>query len=179
MSISKTWGTDPSERKIAYPCDLAVPDAQDAYFRGISVDAPADIVFRWLCQLRAGPYSYDMIDNLGRKSSHRLTPGLDALERGQIFMYAFELTDFAKDGHITLRSRAGRYLIGVIGVTYLIQSRPDRSTRLLVKVVVRFPPGPVGWGMRAFLPWGDLFMMRKQLMNFKALAEAQARSPVT
>ncbi|HKP94826.1 MAG TPA: hypothetical protein VJ385_03615 [Fibrobacteria bacterium] len=176
MSISKTWGTDPSERKLPYPCDAVVPGAQDEYFRGITVNASSAVVFRWLCQLRAGPYSYDMIDNLGRKSSTRLTPGLENLARGQIFMYGFELMEFEKDRHITLKSRGGSLLIGIIGVSYCLQSRSDHSSRLLVKVSVRYPAGPVGWGMRALLPWGDLFMMRKQMMNFKALAEAQART---
>jgi hypothetical protein len=31
--------------------------------------------------------------------------------------------------------------------------------------------GAAGWIERLALPWGDLIMMRRQLLNFKALAE--------
>jgi len=38
-------------------------------------------------------------------------------------------------------------------------------------MVVRYPRGLRGVLMRWGLPWGDLLMMRRQLLNFKALAE--------
>ena len=50
----------------------------------------------------------------------------------------------------------------------------NRSCRLLVKLLVRYPGGVYGAFLRAFLPWGDLVMMRKQLLTLKALAETAA-----
>jgi hypothetical protein len=41
---------------------------------------------------------------------------------------------------------------------------------------VKYPRGPIGWIERLALPWGDLIMMRRQLLNFKGLAEAQFAS---
>ena len=43
--------------------------------------------------------------------------------------------------------------------------------RLVVKLVVRYPGGVTGTLMRQLLPWGDLVMMRRQLLNLKGLAE--------
>jgi hypothetical protein len=46
-----------------------------------------------------------------------------------------------------------------------------RVLGVLVKMIVRYPRGLQGTLMRWGLPWGDLVMMRGQLLNFKALAE--------
>jgi hypothetical protein len=56
-------------------------------------------------------------------------------------------------------------------VTYLIVPLEDERCRLLVKMAVRYPRGLRGALMRFALPWGDLVMMRRQLLNFKALVE--------
>jgi hypothetical protein len=50
----------------------------------------------------------------------------------------------------------------------------SRRCRLVVKLLVAWPSGWHGPAMRAFLPAGDLVMMRRQLLNFKALAERDA-----
>lgn len=79
--LVRHWGTTAPERARPYPCDELVPSSDGALFRGVSVEAPAAVVFRWLCQLRAAPYSYDLLDNRGRRSPQELTPGLERLRR--------------------------------------------------------------------------------------------------
>jgi len=134
----------------------------------VEVDAPSALVFRWLCQLRKSPYSYDWIDNLGRRSPRQLIDGLDRLEVRQRFII-FRLVSFEEGASITLNSTAG--LFGRVVVTYrVVPVEADRS-RLVVKLILSTPPGPYSWIMRRLLPAGDLAMMRKQLLTLKALAE--------
>ena len=173
MSIATTWGTTESERGRVYHCDAILPNAS-ALYRGVSVAAEVAVVFRWLCQLRVAPYSYDWIDNFGRRSPGRLTPGLEDLEVGQRVMRIFELVSFAPGQHMTLLLRRGRWVFGDLAVTYAVLRAGD-GTRLLAKLVVRYPRGPIGWLMRGVLPWGDLIMMRRQLLNLKRLAEHQGQ----
>lgn len=175
MSIARTWGTDATERALPFRCDRYVDDPDAAYFRGITVRASPTTLFRWLCQLRVAPYSYDWIDNRGRRSPQTLTPGMEALAVGQSVMRIFTIVDFARDRHLTFRIKhdTGAFrLFGDLAVTYLIlPQEPDRC-RLLVKIVVRYPRGFWGALMRWGLPWGDLLMMRRQLLNLKTLAES-------
>jgi hypothetical protein len=129
--------------------------------------------------LRAAPYSYDWIDNGGRQSPQQLTPGLDQLEVGQDVMTIFTLTSFSPDQHLTLRlkpTRRAKSVFGDIVVSYLIVPQGDASCRLLVKLVVHSPTTLRGRLLRSLLPWGDLIMMRKQLINLKRLAEQSWKS---
>lgn len=178
-SISETWGTEPQERRLVFPCDAIIPQPDHALYRGVTINARPETVFRWLCQMRAAPYSYDWIDNFGRQSPRELTPGLDSLTIGQDVMRIFKLVGFEQDCHLTLhlktKSGASR-MFGDIAVSYVvvppIEHRPTSRCRLLVKLIAKYPRGLQGRLMRALLPWGDLIMMRRQLLTFKRLAEA-------
>src|SRR6202022_4188536 len=77
--VARAWGSTAAERALELPCDGLLEDPDDVYHRALDVDAPAPVVFRWLCQLRTAPYSYDVLDNFGRRSPRTLTPGLDEL----------------------------------------------------------------------------------------------------
>jgi hypothetical protein len=174
MTIASTWGTSSEERRLSYPCDRLIPQPAYSLYRGVTIDAAAETVFRWLCQMRVAPYSYDWIDNGGCESPPQLIPGLERLQVGQDVMEIFKLADFARDQHLTLRLKANskaQRLFGDLAVTYLVVAKHPNSCRLLVKLVVLEPPGVWGRLMRILLPWGDLIMMRRQLLNFKQLAE--------
>ena len=152
-----------SERTGTLPCNALCPQAGVRADRAISIDAAPSIVFAWLCQLRVAPYSYDILDNLGRRSPRRRDPGLAHLEVGQRFMTMFALQSFVDDEQITLQSQG-------VAVTYALRSEAA-GTRLHARVLFA-GPRLVG----RLLALGDLVMMRKQLRTLKSLAEQEARS---
>jgi hypothetical protein len=172
-TAARTWGSTRGERQMSLPCDRHLRHQDMAVHRAVDVAAPAPVVFRWLCQLRAAPYSYDWIDNLGRRSPRELTPGLDDLEVGQSVMTIFRLVEFERDHHLTIFHRGAA---GTFAVTYVVlPAGPDRS-RLVVKLAVAYPRLRLAREAVARLgPAADLVMMRKQLLNLRRLAERDHR----
>ena len=55
--IAYTWVSKLEERQMPFPCARYIDSSDEAYFRAISVEAPVEILFCWLCQLKAGSVS--------------------------------------------------------------------------------------------------------------------------
>ncbi len=173
MKLPWVWQATAEEIAAEYPCDRYVESPAASCLRAVDSTADAATVFRWFCQLRVAPYSYDLVDNWGKPSPRTLTPGLDELELEQSVMTIFRLVDFQPGRHLTLRLRdaASRRIFGDIAVSYTVTPTTTGS-RLVVKMVI---PGEVGAVRRLLLAWGDLVMMRKQLSKLAGLA---ASAPV-
>jgi hypothetical protein len=172
LDVVRTWGSTPEERARPYPCDCWLERMDDECFRAVTVRATPAVLFRWLCQLKVAPYSYDWIDNWGRQSPRTLTPGLERLAVGDRFMGIFDLVEFETDRHLTLRLRKGTFFPH-FAVTYAIARAPGDVVRLIMKIVARYPGGIGGTLHRWLLPWGDLVMARRQLLNLRDLAEGR------
>ena len=143
MSIATTWGTTKEERLVPFPCDRFIERAEGVYYRGVTVAAPADLLYLWVCQLRLAPYSYDLIDNFGRTSPRELTPGLDDLAVGEITLmgrWRFELLSFERSRYVVVRHRTRMF--GTTLLAYVIVPQTANICRLLVKVVMDYPHGP-------------------------------------
>jgi hypothetical protein len=175
MSVIYTWGSTADERAEVYPCDRLIPAPFVECFRAVDVAAPIPLTFRWLCQLRVAPYSYDWIDNWGRTSPRQRDPQNERLENGQRWMTIFRLVEFELERHLTLVVDRTS-VFGSVACTYAL--RPSAvGSRIVVKLTFWHR---AKW-MRWFLPAGDLIMMRRQLLNLKELAEREhsrsARAP--
>jgi hypothetical protein len=81
-----SWGTTSSEQVARMPGDEFFPRAQYRSTRAITIQAPPDVVWPWLVQVgcgRAGFYSHDLLDNLGRPSAKTILPEYQRLDIGQ------------------------------------------------------------------------------------------------
>jgi hypothetical protein len=68
-----TWGVDPDEATRTLPGDDLVPTALSSDTRGITIEAPAELVWPWLLQMgygRGGWYSIDQLDMRGPSTDH-------------------------------------------------------------------------------------------------------------
>ena len=176
MSRLRAWGAPSAALAATTPADALVPEASERWVRAVEVAAPPALLWRWLCQLRAAPYSYDWIDNLGRRSPQQLTPGLEELEIGQKLLITFHVAAFTPGRELTILTRPRSRLLPPFAVSYVIEPSGDGS-RLSAHVRVSAPsalPQPLARAVLMGLCAGDLVMMRKQLLNLKRLAERDA-----
>jgi hypothetical protein len=168
--IGDRWGVSTSEISRPYPCDAFVASPTLRAWRGVRVEAPAAAVWPWVAQVRIAPYSYDWIDNLGRRSPRELI-GLPEPQAGDRFTTVGGRREVGR----IVSADPGRQLTGNIGgafMSYILVPQEPDATRLLFKLVVRTSrwtaPG---------LSVGDLIMSRRQLLNLKQLAEHQRLPP--
>jgi deazaflavin-dependent oxidoreductase (nitroreductase family) len=92
-------------------------------------------------------------------------------------MGSFELVDFELPRHLTLRLRPDAFearFVQDAAVSYLVEPRGSKESRLLVKLTLRHHSGFVGRLARLVAPWLDALMMRRQLLHLRALAEQTA-----
>ena len=169
--IGDRWGVTDAEVARHFPCDDFVSTPVLQAWRGVTVRARADQVWPWVTQIRLAPYSYDWVDNLGRRSPPVLR----------------DLPQPAPGEHFTAAMGgrpAGRVLSVVPGVqmtgsiagavmSYVLRPAGHDQVRLLLKVVTER-----GRAVAPLLCVGDLVMARKQLLNLARLAEFAAHDGV-
>jgi len=147
---------------MTYPCDAFVAAPAVEAWRGVTVEATPAEVWPWIVQVRLAPYSYDWIDNLGRRSPRDLLR-LDDPAVGD----SFSATAGRPVGRIVAVEH-GVSLTAMIGGFYMsyVLVPGEGPTRLLLKI-----SRDSGRLYGAAVVLGDLVMARRQLLNLKRLSE--------
>ena len=163
--IGDRWGVRDAEVARHFPCDDLVRSPAISLWRGVTVLAPPERTWPWLKQLRLAPYAYDWLDNLGHRSPSTLLdvpeprPG-DPFSRIAGRFEVGQVVSAQTAQHLTARIMGGL-------MSYVLVPE-GAATRLLLKVVIP----EHRWYGRA-LALGDWPMARRQLLNFKKLAEGR------
>jgi hypothetical protein len=170
------WGATPAEARAAMPGDDLVPVSHFTATRAITIEARPCEVWPWLAQAgygRAGFYSYDLLDNLGRPSATAIMPQWQRAGVGDV---AAPMTSHPTPGTSFLVADAepqARLVWAKPDSTWawtLAPLAPDR-TRLVTRLRQRYQPTPAGLLTIILAEFGDFAMMRKMLLGIKTRAE--------
>lgn len=186
--MSENWGATADEIAGAVIGDHLCPHPHVVATRCITIAAPPDAVFPWIRQMgygRAGWYSHDWIDNLGRRSADRIHDEWQDVESGSKVPggpfdftaaiveaprgFVLQVGDETRRMNFTLAYELREIGNGSETHTRLVTRMRARllGERLLGRVIGR----PVARGL---LGPGDGVMVRRQLKN---LAERAAKPP--
>jgi proline iminopeptidase len=191
------WGATDREVREVYPGRDLIPDGVRSATMAVTIDAPPERVWPWLVQMgtdRGGWYSWDHLDNFGRRSADRLHPewqqlrigdrlaakpdgsewwDVAALEPGRFLGLRMSL-DLRGRPFDPAGERPRHYTDSIWG--FLLEERPAGRTRLVVSGY---------WALRprwlqpvlsfAVLEPSHWFMQTRQFTNLRHRAEARTR----
>ena len=169
-----------ADRKWRIEGDDLVSDPRAQLTHATTIDAPPDRVWPWLVQMgcqRAGWYSWDVLDNAGKRSADRIIPELQHLAIGDVL----PARPVGTEGFKVLRIVPQRALVlGAVSPKWdgtwafvLEPLGPDR-TRLVTRYRAAFPPSSRMSVMVPMLAAVHAVMERKQLRTIKHHAEQVA-----
>lgn len=173
------WGATPPEVASRMPGDELLPHAQFRCTRAVTIDAPPAAVWPWLVQVgcgRAGWYSNDLLDNLGRPSAREILPELQSLEVGQWVPMAptppspttaLRVDGFEIDRWLLWRKPDSTW-------SWTFAPLDDGRTRLVTRVHAVYDwsrPVTALFGV-VLMELGDFAMMRRMLLGIRERAES-------
>ena len=178
------WGATAEDLSRSMPGDEIVHRPTFNATRVVTIYARPDDIWPWIVQIgfsRAGWYSYDLFDNLGRHSSERIVPELQHLEVGDLVPLGPGEGSGMFVKEIVIH-RSMLWWTGKAGQTtwaWGLYPTSGGATRLVTRV-----RAPFSWRQPVSAVWilldeiADFPMMRKCLLGIKRRAEAHAAAEI-
>lgn len=166
--------------------DEIIKDAKYIYTHAKNIEAPREIVWRYLMQLgcdRAGWYSIDLLDHGGKPSIDHLVEGWDSRKPGDKLAATpsrdsfFEVFSAEPKKHFVIGGQGHR--LGAdfkMSWSFVLESIGEDTTRLIARVRMKAAPEWSEWLQGHLLaPPIHSLMQQAQLRNIKRLAERDAQ----
>ena len=177
------WGATPDELLARMPGDDRLSAAPFRATRAITIAAPPELVWPWLVQvgcMRAGWYSNDLLDNLGRPSATTIEPEWQDLQVGQWVPMspkppptertAFRVDSFEVDRWLLWTKPDSTW-------SWRLTPSSDGGTRVVNRIRAVYDwRHPLSASLSVVLmEFGDFAMNRRMLRGIKARAESLVR----
>jgi len=174
-----------AEKKWHIEGDDILPDARAQLTHATTINASPRDVWPWLLQMgcqRAGWYSWDVLDNAGKRSADHIIPEYQHLAVGDVLparpvgAAGFEVIRIVPERALVLSGLSPQwkgtwaFVLEPLG--------PDR-TRLVTRYRAAYPPNARMSLMLPFIKGAHAFMERKQLRTIKDRAEHMPAIRVT
>lgn len=175
--LQMNWGATREEIRRVMPGDDIVPDPHFDSTRAVNIDATPEQIFPWIVQLgikRGGWYSYDLMDNLLKKSADRIVPEFQNIKAGDLIpmnpdaTMGFFVKEVNPPHHMLWWEKAD-----TLQWSWSLYPINDTSTRLITRIRMTYQ-----W----LSPWiplylitdaGDFIMMRQSMLGIKDRAEGK------
>lgn len=193
------WGAAATEIDAVYPGAELIPGGTRSATMAVMIDAPPSKVWPWLVQMgyrRGGWYSWDYLDNFGRRCADRIHPEWQNIKVGDMLVgpgasrmesESWQVAALVPERFFGLRAsfdlQHGRRFDPAKGRPryftdslwgFLLEPLPGDKTRLIVSGYWRLEPRWLQpFASFAFLEWTHWIMQTKQFANIKLRAERE------
>jgi hypothetical protein len=177
------WGATDDEVASAMPGDDVVRHPTFDATRAVTIQARPEEIWPWLVQMgmtRAGWYSYDWLDNLGRPSAQRIIPELQHVAVGDVI-------PMSPDGKQGMRVKAfepNQWMLwgdakGAATWYWGLDLLDESRTRLITRVRMHYHWLSPALLFDLLIEFTDIIMMRKCMLGIKQRAERASKQHET
>ncbi len=169
------WGATDAEVKRSMPGDEIVSQPSFNATRAVTIHAPAQNIYPWIVQMgvsRAGWYSYDLLDNVGRRSAERILLEHQNIQIGDLI----PISPDGKQGMWVKYFRKNKWILwwdkkGDTTWVWEIHPEGENQFRLITRVRVKYRLFSSAVLFNLLTEFFDILMMRKSMLGIKRRAE--------
>ena len=169
------WGATDEEVSQCLPGDDIVQEPSFNATRAVTIKAESQNIYPWIVQMglkRAGWYSYDLLDNLGKKSSSKILEEYQNIKIGDLIPMSPDgksglwVKDFDKDHWMLWWDKKGD-----TSWVWMINSEKNNTCRMIIRVRIKYRWFSLSVIFNLLIEFFDMPMMRKCMFGIKKRAE--------